>query len=94
MQLRHVHCYLAIKCHFGFEFTITIEFSRKFVTLVHSRLSKNVNLTSGLVPTQLQINIHTASFLEKFIVSKSSLCSLFETNAACQLSEIDTDDVD
>jgi len=42
----------------------------------------------NLVPIQSQINIRTARFLHKFIVSENSLCSLFATNAAYQLSQI------
>ena len=36
----------------------------------------------------IKINIRTARFLHKFIVSENSLCSLCATNAAYQLSQI------
>jgi len=42
----------------------------------------------NFMPIQSQINIRTARFLQKFIVSENSLCSLFATNAAYQLSQI------
>ena len=42
----------------------------------------------NFIPIQSQINIRTARFLQKFIASENSLCSLFATNAVYQLSQI------
>jgi len=42
----------------------------------------------NFMPIQSQLNIRIARFLQKFTVSENSLCLLFATNAAYQLSQI------
>jgi len=48
---------------------------------------KECQFNFNLMPIQSQINIRTAKFLNKFILSDNSLCSLFAANAAYQLSQ-------
>jgi hypothetical protein len=40
------------------------------------------------LPIKLQIRIRTARFLQFFVASENSLCSLFNLTASCQLREI------
>ena len=46
---------------------------------------RECQFNSNFVPIQSWINICTARFLHKFIVSENSLCSLFAINSAYQL---------
>jgi hypothetical protein len=42
----------------------------------------------NFLPIQSQLDIRTAKFLQKFIVSKNSLCSIFSFTARCKLNEM------
>ena len=69
------------------EFTITRIFMKIFRTgspVIVKECQSNFNF----MPIQPQINIRTARFLQNFTVSENSLCLLFVTNAAYQLSQI------
>ena len=69
------------------EFTITRIFMKMFQT-GSPMIVKECQFNCNFVPILSQIDIRTARFLQKFIVSENSLCSLFATNAAYQLSQI------
>ena len=71
----------------SFEFTVTRIFMKIFQT-GSSAIVKECQFNFNFLPIQSQINNRTARFLEKFIASENSLCSLFAANAACQLSQI------
>ena len=77
-------CPLLARDKQSLEFTIT----RIFMDLRtgSAEVVKNCQFNYNFLLIRSQINIRTARFLQKFIVSENSLCSLFAASAACQLS--------
>jgi hypothetical protein len=80
-------CPLLSRNRQSFEFTVT----RLFMKLFHTAspvVVKCCQQAFNFLPIQSQLDIRTAKFLQKFIVSKNSLCSIFSFTARCKLNEM------
>ena len=69
------------------EFTITRIFMKIFRT-ASAEVVRNCQFNFNFLPVRSQINTRTVRFLQRFVSLENSLCSLFATGAACQMSTI------
>jgi len=80
-------CPLLSRNRSSFEFTFTRLFMKLFRTN-SSAVVKCCQLAFNFLPVNSQLDIRAANFLQKFIASDNSLCSLFALTARRQLNEL------
>jgi hypothetical protein len=71
----------------SFEFTVNRLFMKLFRT-ASIAIVKSCQIAFQFLPVNSQLDIRTARFLQRFIASENSLCSLFHSNAKRQLDKI------
>jgi hypothetical protein len=80
-------CPLLSRQKHSLEFTVTRIFMRIFHTGSKAVVDQCL-VNFGFLSVNSQLCIRTARFLQKFIASENSLCSLFSCNASSQLADL------
>ena len=71
----------------SFDFVFTRTFMKLFRT-GSPAIVKQCQLQFGVLPLRFQVDIRTAKFLEAFVVSSNSICSVFKQQASGQLQNL------
>jgi len=80
-------CALLSRDRQSLEFTITRIFMKIFRTS-SSAIVKDCQCNFSFLPIQSRIDGRTARFLQRYVASENSLCSLFAANAASHLRRV------
>lgn len=69
------------------EFTVTRLFMKIFQT-GSPAVVRDCQRSFNFLPIEMQVIIRTSRFLQAFVATQNSLCSLFQRSAGCQLNDI------